>query len=292
MGLRSENILIMGAYGRLGTELSSFLESSHNVLKLGRNKTAQVYVENVTIQEIEKVLRVNDITIIINLIANTDVDDCENDPEKAFLVNAIIPQYISSAVNKVNSDIFVLHVSTDQVYSDKTSHKEHQYKPCNIYGASKFSGEMSIANSNNVCILRTNYFGLSKVENRSSYLDWLTASINERKEISLFQNVFFTPLGCNNLCSIILIIIKRKLVGIYNLGSNRVISKAEFAEIVARKLGVDNPKFIYSEYSSTSNIKRPLDMSMDSNKLLNELLIDPIVVEDDIAYELSKMAIN
>lgn len=292
MSLSSENILIMGAYGRLGTELGSFLAPYHNVLRLGRNKTAQVCIENLTIQAIEKVLRTYNITIIINLIANTDVDGCECDSDKAFFANAVIPQYISSALNNVNSEIFVLQLSTDQVYSEKTSHKEHQYKPCNVYGISKFSGEMAIASSSNVCVLRTNYFGLSTADNRTSYLDWLTDSIIGLKETSLFQNVFFTPIGCTRLCSIILLLLQRKLVGTYNLGSSRVISKAEFAEIVANRLGADNSHFIYSEYSSSANVKRPLDMSMDSSKLLNELMMDPIVVEDDISTELSKMAVN
>ena len=292
MSISPENVLIMGAYGRLGTELSLILAKFYNVVRLGRNKNSQVCIEILTIESIEKVLRDHDIGIIINLIANTDVDGCENIPEKAFLDNGIIPHYISAAMNRVSDDIFVLHVSTDQVYSGKTSHKEDQCNPCNVYGISKFSGELSIAKSSNACILRTNYFGLSRANNRNSYLDWLTSSITKGKEISLFQNVFFTPVGCDRLCSMICILIRKKLTGTYNFGSSRVISKAEFAEIVARKLGIDNPKFIYSNYSSTSNIKRPLDMSMDSNKLSNELLLDPVIVEDDISFELSKIIVN
>jgi len=292
MKLILENVLIFGAYGRLGVQLSRFLENTHNVIKVGRNKDAQVSIGNLTIQTIEELLLSHNVTVVINLIANTNVDGCENYPETAFVANSIIPHYISAAVNRVGGDIFVLHISTDQVYSGKTFHKEEEFNPCNVYGVSKFSGELSVANSSSVCVLRTNYFGLSRAANSESYLDWLTSSIAGRQEIPVFQNVFFTPVGCSRLCSMILRLIGKKLVGTYNFGSSRVISKAEFAEIVANKLGIDNPNFIYSDYASNSNIKRPLDMSMDSNKLLTELLFDPVVVEDDISYELSKMSVR
>jgi len=282
-----ENILIFGAYGRLGVKLSKFLENTHNIIKVGRNKDAEVYVKDLTIKVIKELLVIHNIKIVINLIAETNVDNCENCPDKAFLANSIIPYYISAAVNKLGADIFVLHISTDQVYSGKTLHKEKDFNPCNIYGVSKFSGELFAAKSRNVCILRTNYFGLSQAFKNESYLDWLVSSIIKRRQISVFQNIFFTPVGCKSLCLIILRLIKKKLLGTYNFGSSRVISKAEFAEIVAKKLGVDNPKFIYSDYVSNSNIMRPLDMTMDSKKLLTELFLEPIIVEDDISYELS-----
>ncbi|MDA9148572.1 sugar nucleotide-binding protein [Alphaproteobacteria bacterium] len=289
MKLGFENVLILGAYGRLGVQLSRFLENTHNVIRVGRNKDSAVIIKDFTIKTIEELLLIYNVKILINLIAATNVDDCDNYPDEAFLANSIIPHYISNAVNRLDRDVFVLHISTDQVYSGKTLHKEEDINPCNVYGVSKLSGELFIANSKNVCILRTNYFGLSHAVNNESYLDWLVSSIIAKRQISVFQNVFFTPVGCRSLCFMILRLIKKKLLGTYNFGSCRALSKAEFAEIVAKKLGVDNPKFIYSDYVSNSNIKRPLDMTMESKKLLTELLFDPIVVEDDISYELGDL---
>ncbi len=289
MTSRSENILIMGAYGRLGTELSLFLSKTHNVLRLGRNESAQVCITDLTVSSLENVLKSYNIGIIVNLIADTDVDRCQRDPLQAFFSNAVIPQYINSAVNEVNSEIFILQVSTDQVYSGKGLHKEHQYKPCNVYGISKLAGEIAVATSGNVCVLRTNYFGFSPISNRTSYFDWLTDSITKQKKISIFQNVFFSPLGSSKLCSIILLILTRKLTGTYNLGSNRAISKAEFAQVLANKLRIFYPQFEYSDYSSRANVKRPLDMSMNSKRLLDKLKMDPIIVENEISIELSNM---
>ena len=81
--------------------------------------------------------------------------------------------------------------------------------------------------------LRTNYFGLSEVSNRSSYLNWLVESIIDNRNINIYEDIFFTPVGCQTLCSVISSIIDQRTSGTYNFGSSKNISKAEFALLVA-----------------------------------------------------------
>ena len=72
-----ENILILGAYGRLGEELSLALSGPHNIFRHGRNESADVRVESLTAGTIEKLLRELGITVVVNLVAMTDVEKCE-----------------------------------------------------------------------------------------------------------------------------------------------------------------------------------------------------------------------
>ena len=289
MTARVENILILGAYGRLGEDLSLSLNKSHNVLRHGRNKDAQVYLPILAAQSLKQVLGEFKITTIINLIAMTDVNECEKMASDAFIANAIIPQYIRVAVNEFDSNIFVLHISTDHIYSGQDMHEEHQVKPCNVYGVSKLAGEQLINCSTNTCILRTNYFGFSKVNSRSSFLDWIVTSIKKNQEISIYQDVYFTPVGSKTLCSVISNIIDNRTSGTYNFGSNRSISKADFAKIVADAMSILHPPFILAEYPKNSLTTRPRNMSMNSERILACLAIDSVDIEREVMQELQML---
>ncbi len=289
MILRVENILILGAYGRLGEDLSLFLGRYHKVFRHGRNNNAQVYIPELSVCSLTEVLSEHKITVIVNLVAMTDVNKCESAAMHAFFANALIPHYVRNAVDSFDKDIFVLQLSTDQLYSGNGMLAEECVKPINVYGISKLSGEYLINSSVNTCILRTNYFGLSAVTNRSSFLDWIVDSIQESKRISIYKNVFFTPVGSTTLCSVIAMIIENKTTGTYNLGSNKRISKADFAWAVANVMQIPNPKFTPVDYPTNALVKRPDNMSMNSEKLLNTLSIDPVLIEHEIKRELESL---
>jgi dTDP-4-dehydrorhamnose reductase len=292
MTTKVENILILGAYGRLGEDLSLFFDKYHSVIRQGRNEDAQVYLPDLNVQSLKQVLGEFKITAIINLIAMTDVNDCENMASDAFIANAIIPQYIRVAVDQSDREIFVLHISTDQIYSGQDIHEEYQVNPCNVYGVSKLAGEQLINAPTNTCILRTNYFGLSRVKNRSSFLDWIVNSIKENQEISIYQDVYFTPVGSKTLCSIISMIIDNRISGTYNFGSNRSISKADFAKIVANTMSVLDPLFVLADYPKSSLVNRPRDMSMNSERILSRLSIDSVNIEREVMHELQTLNKN
>ena len=60
--------------------------------------------------------------VIINTVAWTDVDGCEKNPDRANLVNFQTAKNIIDSVFYTN--IRVIHISTDQVYSGPGPHQE------------------------------------------------------------------------------------------------------------------------------------------------------------------------
>ena len=60
----------------------------------------------------------------------------------------------------LSDKIFLLHLSTDQVYSGKGPHRENFTYPINNYGKTKLKGERFVKKING-CILRTNFVGKS-----------------------------------------------------------------------------------------------------------------------------------
>ena len=255
-----KKILILGAYGYLGNYLSNFLENKYHVFQQGRNPGSQIIFDPLDFESLkEYVIKIKP-EIIINLIAETNVDECEKAPDLANKVNAYLIRDISDIINLIDKNIFFIHISTDQVYCGSGPHKENFAKPINIYGKSKLLGE-SLINVKNFLVLRTNFIGRSKIKNKLSLADWIINSLRNKIKITVFKDILFNPLHVLSLCKQIEYTISLKISGIFNLGSNSSISKADMAFYLADKLKLDKSYLELGRSYETSMIaKRNQDM--------------------------------
>ena len=79
-------VLIIGAYGLLGSILSNILKkNNYKVLKSGRNERSEYRFDATNKSELEKNIFNTRPDFIINLSALTDVDFCEKINRKLFL---------------------------------------------------------------------------------------------------------------------------------------------------------------------------------------------------------------
>ena len=87
--------------------------------------------------------------VVINCAAWTDVDGCESDAERAFQVNALGPENLARACQKIDASFVT--ISTDYVFDGK---KEGFYtqldtpNPLSVYGVSKLEGEQLARSAN------------------------------------------------------------------------------------------------------------------------------------------------
>ena len=115
-------------------------------------------------------------------------------------------------------------------------------------------------------ILRTNFFGPSLCPGRISLSDWLIKSLKEEQKITVFDDIYFSPLSIKSLVKMISAAVIKKASGLYNLGSKDGFSKADFAFELASAFDLPT-RFLCRD---TSKIKkfvayRPKDMRMDSS---------------------------
>src|SRR5205807_8981599 len=79
---------------------------------------------------------------VLNTAAFHRLEDCEDQPEKAFAVNALAIRNLAQACAELGSTL--VHLSTDYVFSGdrRTPYKETDApNPLNVYGNSKLAGE-------------------------------------------------------------------------------------------------------------------------------------------------------
>jgi len=279
----TKNILITGARGLLGSSLCPNLESrGYNVIKLSRKIDSSLQVELTDRQQVIKVLSKFSPDVIINLAALTDVDASENDPQLAYMLNVRIVENIVSWIRNNKESCHLVQISTDQVYDGNGPHKETDINITNYYGFSKYAGELAAASVFST-VLRTNFFGVSECESRTSLSDWVVKSLQNNCEITVFDDVLFSPLSIKKLTELIEVVIVKAIPGIFNLGSKHGLSKAEFALLLAKTLKLQTSSMAVGS-SDKAKLKtyRPKDMRMDSSYFENKFNVELPTLKEEI----------
>ena len=261
-------VLITGSTGLLGSSLIRLLDLEEaKVITHAQNGIADFLADLGDKSEVFDLLDYVQPDILINLVGLTNVDLCESEPNSAYLVNTKIVENITDWINESKSPCHLVQISTDQLYDGAGPHIEAEVTLTNFYAFSKYAGEL-IASKVPSTILRTNFFGFSHCQHRQSFTDWVYHSILNDVNIKVFEDVKFSPLSMKTMAEMIQLIIQRKPIGIFNLGSRNGISKADFAFAFAEEIGLPSNNLQRSTTDKSTILKayRPKDMRMNCTK--------------------------
>lgn len=262
----NNRIIIFGSRGNLGTYLINYLKNKYKIVS---EKSLKKKINFENIAQIQKILQKYKPDTVINLIARTNVDECEINKPLAKKSNQIIVKKIIKAIKNANKKCHFIHISTDQVYSGTTYSKntEKSANPINYYGQTKLWGENEALKIQSSTILRTNFIGVNKIRDKNSLSDWIVKSLKKNKKIKTYSNIIFSPLHIKTLCKYISIVIGKKIYGVYNLGCKDSISKYNFSIMLCNNLRLNKKLIKKSVYNkSSSRAKRPLNMSLNIKK--------------------------
>lgn len=187
--------------------------------------------------------------VVINCAAWTDVDGCESDRERAYLVNARGPETLASAARRIHASLIT--ISTDYVFDGE---KEGFYtqrddpNPTSVYGAAKLAGErLSMAASARTIVVRTGWlFGAGG----RNFLSTIMERARRGESLSAIRDSYGTPTYARDLVRRLRELAVRDLPGIYHVvNSGDGTSYEEFAraaldmggceEMVIESVGMD-----------------------------------------------------
>lgn len=261
-------ILITGSTGLLGSTLVPWLKSHGNTIAThARQNNADYAADLANKSETFALLDKIQPNVIVNLVGLTSVERCQDNANESYLVNTRTVENIANWILQTGAICHLIQISTDQVYDGACLHTEDQVNLTNNYAFSKYAGELAAALVPST-ILRTNFVGRSKVTNRESLTDWVYNSLINRKHVQVLQDVYFNPLAMTTLVQMIELVVERKPVGIFNLGSKNGMSKADFDYTFADCLNLPTTTMTRIDSTQATFLKayRPKDMRMDCTK--------------------------
>lgn len=227
------NILVTGANGQLG-----------NALRKVASKSGDNYiytdVDDLDITDKDAVLKMvinNNIKIIVNCAAYTNVDKAEMDVESAYKLNAEAVYNLANAI-KVNDGILI-HISTDYIFGNSAGNTPHiesePGNPLGVYGKTKLKGEQFITASGcKHIIFRTSWLYSENGKNFVKTMLNLTAT---KSELHVVFDQIGTPTYAADLANAIFDIIENRMYsdneGIYHYSNEGVCSWFDFAKMIS-----------------------------------------------------------
>lgn len=237
-------ILITGASGLLGINLAMEASKKHEVYGIVnsqplKNPPFNCIVADLLAEDAYKEIfdRVRP-DWVIHCAALASLEECDQDPAFAELMNTILPGEIASVTR---GRARMLHISTDAVFDGNLGNytEDDEPNPVTVYGKTKLNGEWAAIEADpDVLITRVNLFGWS-LKGKRSLAEWFFYNLQAGKPVKGFTDVNFCPILANDLSGILIEMLKNKLSGVYHVVGSETVSKYQFGKTLAETCQLD-----------------------------------------------------
>lgn len=268
------NILVTGANGQLGNCLRNAAEGSNDNYIFtdiaDDDRTQRLDITDAA--AVKNMVKDNDVKVIVNCAAYTNVDKAEDDADFAELLNATAVRNLAEAL-KAN-DGTLIHVSTDYVFGadpyNTPCREDQKGTPTGVYGMTKLHGEQQIAESGvKSLIFRTAWLYSEYGKNFVKTMLNLTST---KPELKVVFDQTGTPTYAQDLADTIFYIIEnRKFAGnegVYHYSNEGVCSWYDFTKMIAEIAGntaCDIQPCHSDEFPS--KVRRPSYSVLDKTKI-------------------------
>jgi dTDP-4-dehydrorhamnose reductase len=267
------SLIVTGGSGLLGLNWGLRMRDFYDVTLLLHNKIINpegVKVAKISLgskKDFQRAINASGADMVIHTAGLTNIELCEKDPDLAREVNAQYSANVSWCCREVG--IPMVHVSTDNLFDGEDSMvtEEHSINPVNFYGKSKAEAEQRVLDMHqDVMVVRTNFYGWGPTY-RPSFSDSIITRLREQTRLSLFTDVYYTPIYIPLLVDAVHVIMERGGRGVFHVVGDEKLSKLEFGLKIAGTFGL-NPDCIQSgRLSEMKNlVRRPFDMSLSNAK--------------------------
>jgi dTDP-4-dehydrorhamnose reductase len=250
----------------------------HEVIGMdrGKLKSAPFQVHKVDLLHSNMIHSVIDATRpdwLINCAALADLEQCEEHPDRARILNAELPGELANICAK--KDIRFVHISTDAVFDgtkESVYTEEDEPSPPGLYSQTKLDGERAVGQVNPQAIIaRVNFFGWS-LGGRRSLGEFFVHNLNEGKNVNGFTDVIFCPMLVNDTARLLLEMLQKGLSGLYHVVGPQSMSKYQFGVEIARIFGLREDLISQkSVLSSGLTAKRSHNLCLSTHKLSTDL---------------------
>ena len=222
-------VAIIGANGQLGSDL---------VEVFGKEAIPLTHKDlDVTDFESLGILKELKPEVIINTAGYVKVDDAELYPVEAFQVNAIGALNVAKIANEINA--INVYIGTDYVFDgtkDEPYTEEDVPNPLNVYGLSKYAGEIFTKNyCKKYYVVRVaSLFGKAGARGKGgNFVELMIQRAKSGEEIKVVNDIFMSPTYTKDVARTLKEFLKLKPeFGIYHMVNEGYCSWYEFAKMI------------------------------------------------------------
>jgi len=259
-----KKILLLGHTGKMGVALTKVLSGDYEVV--GKNSHD---FDASQFDSVEKLIEELNPDIVINTVAFLGIDPCEQEPEKAFLLNTLYPKILAEL--SVKRNFLLVHFSTDAVFgnNEKGAFYTEEDSPCplNLYGVTKYGGDcMVMAYAKRYYIFRLSVL-FGEATKKNQFVEKMLQRIeNGQKELFVADDVFLSPTYSVDIaCKVKEILNEQNAFGLYHIANEGAVSLYEFMLEIGKCLNLQVPiragSFRDFPYIGQKNLNTPITSS-------------------------------
>jgi len=263
-----KTILVTGANGQLG---ECFKKQSAKHPDLNFIFCASGELDITSKEALATFFQHKEIDICINTAAYTNVEQAENEKDRAFLVNAEGAKNIAEICK--NKGVVLFHFSTDYVFNGNSSRpylETDEVDPINVYGASKLKGEEEIKSVfEEYFILRTSWL---YSEFGHNFYKTILRKADENAELNITTSQIGTPTNANDLANYVLKLINSgsQEYGLYHFSNEGQATWYDFAAEILNYSGKTDQVILNKSGFFKTLAKRPEYSVLSKEKITSK----------------------
>lgn len=271
------HLLVVGANGLLGSNVVA------TALTRGWECTGTYHTTEPTFEtslhemdirdteRFEAILDSHDFDVVLNCAATTDVDGCEEHPERARAVNT---QAAGTLARECDTrDLPFVHVSTDYVFDGRSSIRyteTAQTNPLQVYGESKLAGEQAVRREHaSPVIVRLSFVhGIhGSTGSLVGFPAWVRDCLRAGETTPLFTDQRVTASRAGQVAETLLDL-PADATGTFHVACRSCVTPYEFGDMIRERLGVSDEFLTEGSQSAVDrSATRPADTCLDVGRI-------------------------
>jgi dTDP-4-dehydrorhamnose reductase len=209
--------------------------------------------------------------VLVNSAAFHDVDRCEDEPERAFAINALAVG-AAAALARESGAVFVT-VSTDYVFDGETAapyREDNVPHPISVYGVSKLAGEYLVESLRmRAFVVRTCglYGRTTNGRGRKSFIERVLSQRRSDPPLSVVSDVVASPTFAGDLADALARLIETDAYGLYHAVNAGAVSWYDFATEAIAQAGSEAGVEPIAASERRAPAARPRFSALESAKL-------------------------
>lgn len=270
-----KKVLITGGSGFMGQNFCKRFSRKFNITATYNN--TPISFENVDCIktditnsiDIESVIQKVKPQIVLHTAADSNPNSCEVNKESSYKINVETSKTLADLSLKY--DFKLIFISTDLVFSGNNADYSENDTPNPIceYGKQKLESENYIISTNpssivcRVPLMFGESFGDAKC-----FIHPMVEAIRNGKPLHLFDDEIRNPAAVTDILDF-LFQICNNFEGIVHVSGEKSYSRLQLGEILANKMGVENPNLIASKQKDVKMpAPRPQNVTLMNNKAI------------------------